>query len=315
MLLLCLTQTKAWNRHWNGHTQTQWQIITLQVISHWYISYCLRFDKPLRARDLVSLGVYSPVAIATLSLWDPQKPIIFCRLYICPTEVCLSFSLTHSTHTAQHVTQPSHSVAGPLSFYWTFIERKIKTFYIWKIDMWNVSTQTILFHIKKLNLIIIVPLLLSVYISLHVSFPARGPLTCSWAWSRMRWRMWGWRKKLHLQSWKMSALAACTSGKEMRMGNNGARETKEQAQQISLGREWVRVWSVCSSHLSHGTTGRALQMGNNCLRVWVHLWVFAGTSVRKKKQSEKGRRTKKRTSVHWFEQNRFMCSCILWLTT
>ncbi len=178
--------------------------------------------------------------------------------------------------------------------------------------MWNVSTQTILFHIKKLNVIIIVPLLLSVYISLYVSFPARGPLTCSCAWSRVRWRAWGWRKGQRLQSWKMSALAACTSGKEMR--EQWCKRDKRTSAADLIG-SWVRVWIVCSSHLSHGTTGRALQMGNNCVRVWIHLWVFAGTSVRKKKHREKGRRTKKRPSVHWFEQNRFLCSCILGLTT
>lgn len=185
--------------------------------------------------------------------------------------------------------------------------------------MWNVSTQTILFHIKKRNVIIIVPLLLSAYISQsHASVPARKPLTCSCARSGVRWRAWGRRKRQRSQSWKASALAACTSGKEMREQWCKRDKRTSAAHWAGLIGSWVRVWSACSSHLSHGTTGRALQMGNNCVRVWVHLWVFAGTSVRKK-QSEKGRRTKKRTSAHWFEQNTFLhcpalglCVCKKW---
>lgn len=223
------------------------------------------------------------------------------------------FHLVAHTPQTQRITQPSCSAAGPLSCHWTFIGRKRKTFYIWKINKWNVSTQTILFHIKKkLNVIIIVPSLLSLHLVLSL-FQHEGPWPAA-----VRGHAWdgereGGEKHRAYRAGKRALLPPAPQVRKW--GNNGVKKTKEQAAFIG---SWERVWSVCSSHLSHGTTGRALQMGNNCVRVWVHLWVFAGTSVRKKIQSEKGRRTKKRTSVHWFEQNGFLCRCckmdfkILW---
>lgn len=153
----------------------------------------------------------SPVAIATFSVWNPQKPIILCSLYI---YACDSFSRTHSTHTARNATLLLCGWASllPLNFYW---EKKKDFLYLENQQVKCFHTNNIV-HIKKKTQRNNYCSIAAFSTSHSVSFPARGPLTCSCAWSRVRWRAWGRRKTLRLQSWKTSALAACTSGKEMR---------------------------------------------------------------------------------------------------
>lgn len=96
-------------------------------------------------------------------------------------------------------------------------------------------------------------------------------------------------------------------------GNNGARETKEQAQQISLGRECVCGLSAVAT--SATARQEELCRWETTVCVCEYTCGCLQAQVWEKNHREKGRRTKKRPSVHWFEQNRFLCSCILGLTT
>lgn len=160
--------------------------------------------------------------------------------------------------------------------------------------MRNVSTQKILFHRKSVIISVSCERPLLHYASLIISlswflslFQHKGPWPAA-----VRGQAWdGEREDRQRESvYGAGKWARSPPAPEVRKrGNNGIKGQKKAPQigLLPLARGSQSVWRVCSSYLSHGTTGRALQMGNNCVRVCVYLWVFAGTHVNKKGEEKR----------------------------
>lgn len=199
--------------------------MTLPAISHLYIS----FDNP---PFVISLCYSHHFCVRSTKAHNTLQPVY---IYICPTDVCVSFSRTHSTHTARNATLLLCGWAAllPLNFYWG---KKKGFLYFGKSTSEMFPHKQYCSIYKKNKKTQRYNYCLSL-----CGFQHEGP----------------WPAAVRGHAWdgeRAGKRAFSPPAPQVRKrGNNGVRETKERERLIGSC-ECVR--SVCSSHFSHGTTGR-----------------------------------------------------------